>query len=52
MPFESDHVTVRRSDDTTWTVVEPLVYRGRSQTFVVPRGFETDFARCPGPSSG
>lgn len=49
MPFESDHVTVRRRDDTTWTVVEPLVYRGRSQTFVVPRGFGTDFATVPRP---
>ncbi len=47
MPFETQHVTVRREDDTTWTVVEPLVYRGRSQTFVVPRGFDTDFASVP-----
>jgi hypothetical protein len=47
VPFESDSVTVRRADDTTWTVVEPLVYRGRSQTFVVPRGFGTDFASVP-----
>jgi hypothetical protein len=47
VPFETQHVTVRREDDTTWTVVEPLVYRGRSQTFVVPRGFDTDFASVP-----
>ena len=47
MPFQSDSVTVRRRDDRTWTVVEPLVYRGRDQAFVVPSGFETDFATVP-----
>ena len=47
MPFDTEHVTVRRKDDSTWTVVEPLVYRGKSQTFVVPRDFETDFATVP-----
>ena len=47
MPFESDHVTVRSTDDDRWTVVEPLVYRGRDQAFVVPRDFETDFATVP-----
>ncbi len=47
MPFESESVTVRREDDTTWSVVEPLVYHGRDQTFVVRRGFVTDFATVP-----
>ena len=47
MPFESDSVTVRSKDDDTWTVVEPLVYRGRDQVFVVPRDFATDFATVP-----
>ena len=47
MPFEDESVTVRRVDDSTWCVVEPLVYHGRDQTFVVRRGFETDFATVP-----
>ena len=47
MPFETDSVTVRRRDDRHWTVVEPLVYRGRTDTFVVPAGFPTDFASVP-----
>jgi len=28
-------------------VLEPLVYRGRHDTFVVPAGFRTDFATVP-----
>jgi hypothetical protein len=28
-------------------VVEPLVHRGRGDTFVVPAGFRTDFATVP-----
>ena len=47
MPFDGDTVTVRRLDDRWWTVVEPLVYRGRTDTFVVPAGFRTDFATVP-----
>jgi hypothetical protein len=47
MPFETDSVTVRRRDDSHWTVVEPLVYRGKTDTFVVPAGFPTDFASVP-----
>ena len=47
MPFETDHITVRRRDDDTWLVVEPLVYRGREDVFRVPAGFPTDFASVP-----
>ena len=47
MPFESDDVVVRRLDDVLWTVVEPLVYRGKRDLFVVPAGFPTDFATVP-----
>ena len=47
MPFETDHLTVRRRDDDTWLVVEPLVYRGRTDVFRVPAGFPTDFASVP-----
>ena len=47
MPFETDALTVRRRDDDTWTVVDPLVYRGAKDVFVVPSGFPTDFASVP-----
>lgn len=46
MPFDSVLV-VRRTSDQQWEVVEPLVYRGRRDTFVVPDGFVTDFASVP-----
>jgi hypothetical protein len=44
--FESD-VVVREIDDKTWKLVEPLRYSGNRETFVVPDGFETDFASVP-----
>ena len=47
MPFDSPPLTVRRASDQLWEVVEPLVYRGRRDTFVVPAGFTTDFASVP-----
>ena len=47
MPFESPDLTVRRVDDVTWATVDPLVYRGRRDRFVVPAGFRTDFASVP-----
>jgi hypothetical protein len=47
VPFDSPTVTVRRASDQLWEVVEPLVYRGRRDTFVVPAGFLTDFATVP-----
>jgi hypothetical protein len=47
MPFDSDTITVRRFDPDTWTVVDPLIYRGRRDTFTVPAGFRTDFATVP-----
>ena len=47
MPFEDDSITVRRRDDDHWTVVGDLVYRGKSDVFVVPDGFPTDFASVP-----
>lgn len=30
-----------------WEVVEPLIYRGNTETFTVPIGFVTDFASIP-----
>ncbi|MGY1855598.1 DUF1353 domain-containing protein [Modestobacter sp. SYSU DS0290] len=47
MPFDPPPLTVRRADDQCWEVVEPLVYRGRRDVFVVPAGFRTDFASVP-----
>ena len=47
MPFDSPTITVRRSSDDLWEVLEPLVYRGRRDTYVVPAGFRTDFASVP-----
>ncbi|PZA21404.1 hypothetical protein DMO24_10395 [Modestobacter versicolor] len=47
VPFDSLALTVRRASDQLWEVVEPLVYRGRRDTFVVPAGFRTDFASVP-----
>ncbi len=47
MPFEPGSLTVRRVDANTWSVVDPLVYRGREERFVVPAGFRTDFATVP-----
>jgi hypothetical protein len=47
VPFDSPTLTVRRAGEETWEVLEPLVYRGRHDTFVVPAGFRTDFATVP-----
>ncbi|WP_346622891.1 DUF1353 domain-containing protein [Blastococcus montanus] len=47
MPFEVGDVVVRRRDETRWTVVEPLVYVGNRDRFVIPAGFVTDFATVP-----
>lgn len=48
MVFAGD-VVVRQLDAKSWTVVEPLGYTGRVETFEVPVGFETDFASVPRP---
>jgi hypothetical protein len=47
VPFDSPDLIVRRASDQLWTVVAPLVYHGRRDTFVVPAGFRTDFASVP-----
>jgi hypothetical protein len=47
VPFASPTVTVRGGSDQLWEVLEPLVYRGRRDVFVVPAGFRTDFASVP-----
>jgi hypothetical protein len=47
VPFEPGSLTVRTVDADQWALVDALVYRGRSQRFVVPTGFRTDFATVP-----
>lgn len=47
MPFGSDYFDVRRVDHKRWATLNDLRYSGRSQNFLVPRGFVTDFATVP-----
>jgi hypothetical protein len=47
VPFRPGSLTVRRVDADTWDLVDALVYQGRSDRFVVPAGFRTDFATVP-----
>ena len=46
MAFESD-VVVREVDASMWELIEPLRYKGARDTFVVQKGFSTDFASVP-----
>jgi hypothetical protein len=47
VPFVSGDVVVRQVDNNTWELREELVYQGRTDTFVLPVGFQTDFASVP-----
>lgn len=48
--FDDDaRVVVQQHDDEQWIVWEGFSYRGRSDTFTVPRGMCTDFASVPRP---
>jgi len=47
MPFISGDVVVRQIDNSMWELREELVYQGRTDTFVLPIGFRTDFASVP-----
>jgi hypothetical protein len=42
-------IDVRQLDDKFWVTLEPLVYQGETQRFVVPKGQRTDFASVPRP---
>lgn len=46
MPFTSALVA-QQVGDVDWRLVEPLVYAGHTEEFVVPAGSETDFASVP-----
>jgi hypothetical protein len=47
VPFVSGQPLVREVDDVDWTVQEPIVYRGATDTYTVDVGFHTDFASIP-----
>lgn len=40
-------VVVEQRDETNWKVREPFSYTGKTETFPVPAGAETDFASVP-----
>ena len=47
MPFTDGKVVVEEISDERWALVEPVTYEGNTDTFVVPAGFQTDFASVP-----
>ena len=46
MPFLTSVVAEDRGDGR-WLLAADLIYRGKSEDFVVPSGFPTDFASVP-----
>jgi hypothetical protein len=49
MPFTDDDVVVKQTSDEQWEVVEPLIYEGNQDAFLVQAGFSTDLASVPRP---
>lgn len=48
MTFVSgSHVLVRQATEEDWSLEEEVVYQGRTDLFLVPRGTLTDFASVP-----
>ncbi|MFD6158194.1 DUF1353 domain-containing protein [Nocardia sp. NPDC060256] len=47
MAFVGSGPIVEELDAMFWRVVDPLVYQGASEEFVIPAGFRTDFASVP-----
>lgn len=47
MAFIGSGPVVEELDAQFWRVVEPLVYHGATEEFVIPAGFRTDFASVP-----
>ncbi|WP_433679453.1 DUF1353 domain-containing protein [Nocardia sp. CA-119907] len=47
MAFVGSGPVVEELDAQFWRVVEPLVYHGAAEEFVIPAGFRTDFASVP-----
>lgn len=48
MPFRTP-LTVRHEIDEDWLLLEPLVFEGRDEFFVIRKDFRTDFASIPRP---
>ena len=48
MPFCTP-LSVRHRKDESWTLLDPLIFKGRSDYFVMRKGFQTDFASIPRP---
>lgn len=46
MPF-TNKLRIDEEGATTWKLATPLVYKGNTDTFVVPVGYVTDFATVP-----
>ncbi len=44
--FKSELI-VKLNKNSTWTLIEPLIYEFRHQEIKVPAGFRTDFASVP-----
>ncbi len=48
MPFRTP-LSVRHEVDEEWRLLDPLVFEGREDFFVIRKGFRTDFASIPRP---
>ena len=49
MPFTDDDVVVKQTSDEQWELVDPLIYEGNQDAFLVQAGFSTDLASIPRP---
>ena len=49
MAFTEDDVVVKQIGDEKWELVEPLIYEGNKDSFLVQEGFRTDLASVPRP---
>lgn len=47
MPFEKGVLLMKEVDHKHWSIQQPLIYKGRHDRWVVPRGFITDYATVP-----
>lgn len=48
MPFATPDLVLRSAGPGEWELVEPLVYHGATERWVIPAGFVSDFASVPG----
>lgn len=45
--FKSETFSVISDRPDSWLTLEPIIYEGARQVFIVPAGFKTDFASVP-----